>query len=131
MSIRLTEEMLENVIYENQEEINNFKPNNSYTNTTLVEAVCQVVRNMYFDCLFEYLNDIHDEDFYYQIPAKERTEIIEVINRSRKNTAMTKQTFDAIMALSVSSLEYLMIVEYEKEIDSGDCDTVIFNVKIK
>jgi hypothetical protein len=120
--------MLENVIYENEQEAKNYKPK-GLTNKRQVDSVCQIIRNMYFDCMVEFMGDIHDEEFFYNIPTEDRKVMVETIRRFRKNSTMTQSTYDAIMALSLSSLEYLMIIEYEKEID-GDCDSIVFSIKV-
>ena len=83
---------------------------------------------MYYDILIDYLGLIKPENFYYNLPNTERREIIRELKRLRVAKGINSFTYDAIIDNSISSLEYLMIVEYEDVID-GDCDSIIFNIK--
>lgn len=127
MSIRLTEEMLENVIYENWQETINYKSKNPSINLPILRAECHTVRLMYYDSLESYVGKICNEDFFYSIPSVDRKQIIKIM----KNVNCNSFTFDAIMDSSISSLEYLMLLQYEIAIDADDCDSIIFNINVK
>ena len=48
-----------------------------------------------------------------------------------KNVTCNAFTYDAILDNSISSLEYLMLLQYEIAIDAEDCDSLIFNINVK
>ena len=72
MSCRLTEEMLENVVFENWQEVINYTTSNIGVNVTTLRDACHLVRQMYYDALGGLVGTIQDENFYYGIPKKER-----------------------------------------------------------
>lgn len=128
MSARLTEEMLENVTFQNWQDVINFTTTNAAINITVLRDACHNVRSLYYDCMIDYVGQILDEDFFYSIPEIERKEIIDELQNVNPTT--NAFTYDAILDNSISSLEFLMLIEYEKIID-GDCDSIIFNVSVK
>ncbi len=128
MSCRLTEEMLDTVVYQNWQDVINFTTTNAAINITILRDACHTVRSMYYDTFIDYVGTIQDEDFFYTIPELERKEIIDELQNVNPTT--NAFTYDAILDNSVSSLEFLMLLEYEKVID-GDCDSIIFNVRVK
>ena len=119
--------MLENVIYENWQEVDNYKSKNPSINLHSLKDACHDVRQMYYDSLEQYVGTIQGEDFFYSIPSVDRKLIIKII----KNVNCNSFTFDAILNNSISSLEYLMLLQYEIAIDAEDCDSIIFNINIK
>jgi len=128
MSARLTEEMLDEVVYQNWQDVINFTTTNAAINITILRDACHTARSMYYDVLVDYVGEIKDEDFFYSIPEIERKEIIDELQNVNPTT--NAFTYDAILDNSISSLEFLMLLEYEKVID-GDCDSIIFNVSVK
>jgi hypothetical protein len=126
--MRLTDEMLEAVIDENERELNVYKTFNPLIDRNLVRKVGSVIRNMYIDTMLDYVGDIHDEEFFYGIPKEGRSKMVDMLDQYKRTTGMNTQTYNAILGHTLSSLEYLMIVEYERAID-GDCDSIIFNVR--
>ena len=128
MAARLTEEMLENVIFQNWQDIDNYTTTNAAINITILRDSCHTVRNMYYDFLVDYIGTIQNEDFFYIIPDIERKEILTELKNVNPTT--NAFTYDAILDNSISSLEFLMLLQYEEVID-GDCDSIIFNVSVK
>lgn len=124
---RLTEEMLESVIYENWQEVDNYKSKNPSINPHILEDACHTIRQMFYDSLEQYVGKICDEDFFYSIPSEDRKKII----IEMKNVTCNAFTYDAIMDLGINSLEYLMLLQYEIAIDADDCDSIIFNMNVK
>lgn len=124
---RLTEEMLENVIYENWQEVDNYKSKNLSINLHILKDACHDVRQMYYDSLEKFVGTIQKEDFFYSIPLTDRKQIIKIM----KNVTCNAFTYDAILDNSISSLEYLMLLQYEIAIDAEDCDSLIFNINVK
>lgn len=129
ISARLTEEMLDNVIDNNDAELARYKKRNPFIDLPALKKCCHIVRFMYYDALIEYVGDIHEEDFYYNIPSTDRRKILDEIKRLKLSKGINKYTYEAILRHSVSSLELLMLEEYENVIE-GDCDSVIFSIKL-
>lgn len=128
MSCRLTEEMLQNVTYKNWQDEINYTTTNPAINITILREACNTVRNMYYDVIVDYIGTIQSEEFFYGIPEIERKEILDELWNSYSTE--NSLTYDAIMDNSISSLEFLMLLQYEN-ITEGDCDSIIFNISVK
>ena len=124
---RLTEEMLESVIYDNWNEVDNYKSKNPSVNLHILKDACHDVRQMFYDSLEQYVGTIQPESFFYSIPTEDRKKII----IEMKNVTCNAFTYDAIKDLGINSLEYLMLLQYEIAIDADDCDSIIFNINVK
>ena len=130
MSARLTEDMLDRVIDANLNELTNYKKINPFVELQTLQKCCHIVRSMYYDSLIDFVGDIHEEEFYYNIPSHDRRKILDELKRLKIALGMNKYTYEAILKHSISSLEILMLDEYENVIE-GDCDSIIFSIKIK
>jgi len=122
--------MLDNVIDANEDELDNYNRINPFVDILVLKQCCDVVRLLYYDSLYSYIGGIYEEDFYYNIPTPDRRDILQEITRIKTSSGMSKYTYNAILKHSVSSLELLMLEEYENVIE-GECNSLIFSIKIK
>lgn len=131
MSCRLTEQMLQDVIFQNWDEVDKFSTTNKnpLINVQHVIGACHIIRQMYFDALNIYVSEIQAEDFYYSIPTEERKEILNEIQNLKISEGFNQPTIKGIISYSVSSLELLMLTEYEEAINTDNCESIIFNFK--